>query len=142
MSTLQTVVNTEARRQLPTTLDEVTPTLSLPRVPSNKQSHSRSQSHRERTHEGYAWVLSAARRKVSSSRLGAVTKAMPLRMVLSHSIPTPPCRPACENWAQSHQSPTPPRGAWPDDHSTQSHQPVSKQQLLYHRFIRHPGHVS
>eukprot|EP00955_Chlamydomonas_euryale_P104657 365582-Chlamydomonas_euryale.AAC.13 len=35
-------------------------------------------------------MLSGARQRESSSGLGAVTKGMPLHVVLSHPIPTPP----------------------------------------------------
>eukprot|EP00955_Chlamydomonas_euryale_P117588 366485-Chlamydomonas_euryale.AAC.23 len=76
-------------------------------------------------------VLSTAGQRGSSSGLGTVTKEMPLRMVLRHAIPTPPCQPGRENRAQRCQrSPIPPRAVWPADHSTQSYQPFSKQQLL------------
>eukprot|EP00955_Chlamydomonas_euryale_P055141 356041-Chlamydomonas_euryale.AAC.4 len=48
-------------------------------------------------------VLSAARQRGSSSGLGAVTKGMPLRMVLSLLIPPPPRQPGRNNRAKSCQ---------------------------------------
>eukprot|EP00955_Chlamydomonas_euryale_P044898 353000-Chlamydomonas_euryale.AAC.2 len=75
-------------------------------------------------------VLSAARQRGSNSGLGAVTKGTPLRAVLSHRIPNLPRQPGSETWAQSCNSPIPPCGACPANHSTKSHQPFSKQQLL------------
>eukprot|EP00955_Chlamydomonas_euryale_P115209 366335-Chlamydomonas_euryale.AAC.11 len=45
-------------------------------------------------------VLSVARQRGSSSGLGAVTKGMPLRTVLTRPIPTPPCLPGREHQAE------------------------------------------
>eukprot|EP00955_Chlamydomonas_euryale_P023733 250502-Chlamydomonas_euryale.AAC.5 len=89
-------------------------------------------------------VLSEAIQRGSSSGLGAVTKGTPLRTVLSHPIPTPPTG-TCEPGAEMPSS-FPPRGAWPADHPPSRTSPFStspsKQQVLHHRLIRHPGHVS
>eukprot|EP00955_Chlamydomonas_euryale_P091557 364633-Chlamydomonas_euryale.AAC.2 len=74
-------------------------------------------------------VLSAARQTGSCSGLGAVTKRTSLHAVLSHRVTTPPRKPGRENWAQSCNSHISLCGAWPADHSTQSYQPFSKQQL-------------
>eukprot|EP00955_Chlamydomonas_euryale_P113385 366212-Chlamydomonas_euryale.AAC.49 len=87
-------------------------------------------------------ALSAARQTVSNSGLGDATKATPQHAVLSHPTPTPSRQLGREKCSQSSNSPIPPCGAWLAGHSTQSHQPFSKQQLLNHRPIRHPGHVS
>eukprot|EP00955_Chlamydomonas_euryale_P058227 357001-Chlamydomonas_euryale.AAC.19 len=54
-------------------------------------------------------ALSAARQIGPSSGLGVVTKGMPLRTVMSHPIPTPPCQSGRENQAQSRSSPISPR---------------------------------
>eukprot|EP00955_Chlamydomonas_euryale_P041824 352129-Chlamydomonas_euryale.AAC.8 len=76
-------------------------------------------------------VLNAARQRGSNSSLGAVTKGASLHhmdAVMSHPIPTRPCQPGREKWAQSNNSPIPPCRAWPADHSTQSYKPLSRKE--------------
>eukprot|EP00955_Chlamydomonas_euryale_P073612 361794-Chlamydomonas_euryale.AAC.2 len=89
-------------------------------------------------------VLSAARQRGSNSRLGAVTKGMPLCAVVTPP-PWPyqpnPTRSGRDDQAQTCNIPILPHGAWPADHSTQSHQPFSKRQLFNLTPIRHQGHV-
>eukprot|EP00955_Chlamydomonas_euryale_P063912 358812-Chlamydomonas_euryale.AAC.4 len=105
---------------------------------------SQSQSYQEHTHERYACV--ERRQKGSSSGQGTVTKATPLRAVLGHPIATPPRQAGRENRAHSRLGPIGiailPRGAWPTDHATRSHQPFSKQQLPNHRLIKHPSYAA
>eukprot|EP00955_Chlamydomonas_euryale_P079033 363239-Chlamydomonas_euryale.AAC.2 len=64
-------------------------------------------------------VLSAARRRVSNSGAGRCHKGNATACSPESPLPTPRRQRGRENWAQTCNNPTPPRGARPADHSTQ-----------------------
>eukprot|EP00955_Chlamydomonas_euryale_P037559 350808-Chlamydomonas_euryale.AAC.5 len=83
-------------------------------------------------------VLSAARQRGSSSGLGAVTKATPLRMVLSHPIPS--TTQACISPARIRDGPAT-LTVQPQTHSTSPHIPCTTPTRTHALHAWHTSHA-